>query len=128
MRDLQIYEGIRSWLRELFPALNDSQIQDLGWNASFLNAFLQTHAEEVLLSKNVTATQTFDFFPSRLTILTLICSNPSSMLISLDLDICRVTTLVSKERVVAPAGLLVVSGLVLALPWTILRARRMRGA
>jgi hypothetical protein len=121
---LGFFTGIRSWLNESFPGLNSSQIQDWSNNATVLAAFLEAHPEAVLASHAGTESLSVEFFPSKPTNVTLVIANPGSFRISVSMDVSILSRLVSKEQVSVPAGVLVASGLVLALPRAILSAKK----
>lgn len=126
MHHLQLNEWARSWVMENFPDLNESEIWQGIYNATVLEAFLQMHLEDVLLNETVNRDQPVDFFPSKVTNVTVVISNPSLMRVDVDVDVGGITTLAAKERVVLPAEVLIASGAILVLPWPVRKARGLR--
>jgi hypothetical protein len=91
-----------------------------------LEAYLQEHTDEILFSGTVDPELSLDFFPPRVTEVWFVYSNPSTMLANVTESFRYETVLVSKEQVLMPAVMLIVSGVLLALPWTFERWRRHR--
>ncbi len=95
-------------------------------DVSVLKAFLQRQPEDVLRNETVHRVFSLDFFPSKLTNITAVLSNPSQAWIDADLKISGRTTLVSRERAVAPAQILIASGAVLVIPLVVMGIRMRR--
>ena len=88
---------------------------------SELEAYLGEHPDEILFSGMVDPELSLDFFPPRVTEVCFVYSNPSTMLANVTESFRYETVLVSKDQVLMPAVMLIVSGVLLALPWTVER-------
>lgn len=110
---LELSDWAESWIREHFPDLW-SEI----YNVSVLHEFLQAHPGTLLLNKTVNGEYSLDYFPSKVTNVTIVVPNPSLMWAKGKIHLTEIATLVPRERVVLPAEALIASGVVLALPWT----------
>ena len=106
------------WAKEHFPDLNETQIWSQMYNVSVLHEFLQAHPGALLHNETVNGEHSLDYFPSKVTNVTIVISNPSLMWADGEIRLAEIATLVPRERVVLPAEVLLASGVVLALPLT----------
>ena len=120
---LQLREWALSWVKEHFPSLNESQVYWAMLNISVLNAYLQTHPENVMLSEGVKGEWSIEFFPPKVTNVTLVASNPSLNSISVNMKTTPITTLVPRQRAFTVTEVLFVSGIALALPRTVKKSK-----
>jgi hypothetical protein len=121
---LELSEWAESWIREEYPDLDETQIWSEMYNVSVLHEFLQAHPGALLLNETVNGEYSLDYFPSKVTNATIVISNPSLMWADGDIYLKEIATLVPRERVVMPAEMLIASGVVLALPWTVQKSKR----
>ena len=114
---------IESWMKEQFPGLNETQISREIRKMSFLELFLEANPEHILLRDVLDPDQPYDFFPSRATNVTVVLANPSPDRVLVEwVRVEGIATLVPRDRTLTPAGLLILSGTVLALPRIITRS------
>jgi len=119
----QLREWVFSWTKEHYPALNESQVYREMFNASVLEAYLQTHPENVLLNQGVKGGWSIDFFPQKATNVTVVFSNPSIMSIDMNMKITGITTPVPRNHALMLIQTLLVSGTVLTLPWAVKKSK-----
>jgi hypothetical protein len=115
---LELSEWTESWIREHYPDINETQIWSEMYNVSVLHEFLQAHPRFLILNETVNGEHSLDYFPSKVTNVTILVSNPSLTWADGKIYLKEIATLVPRERVVMPAEVLIASGVVLALPWT----------
>jgi len=113
---LQLREWALSWVKEHFPSLNASQAYWATLDMSVLEAYLQTHPENVMLNEGVKGEWSFEFFPPNVTNVTIVVSNPSLAPTSVDMKTTPIATLVPRQRAVTITEVLFATGIVLALP------------
>jgi len=113
----------KTWIAENFPNLNEAQISMGLNNASVLEALVQAHSTDVLLNEEVKGNFSTTYFPQKITNATIVVSNPSLIPVDVNVEVKGLFTVVPRERVVTPAITLIVSGIVLVLPWTIGKGR-----
>lgn len=121
---LQMTQQIRSWLAEEYPTMNGTQIYELSHNASIFETYLQAYSQDILLQASIDEEWSIEFYPPKMTNVTFVYSNPSPTSVNFDLWVTEVTTLVVKEQVLVPTVVLIVSGAVLAVPWSVQRRNK----
>lgn len=119
---LQLLESIKSWIKEHFPTLNETQVL-MRWEASVLEAFLQTRPEDILLKETVKGERSIDFFPPKATNVTVLVSNPSLMPVDVNRKITVMSTVVPRGRIATTIEVLTALGVALALPWTVKKSK-----
>jgi hypothetical protein len=112
-------DWVRTWITENFPTLNGIQVGMGLNNASVFEAFLQTHQKDVLFNETVEGELSMDFFPPKISNMTLVVSNPSITTVNVDIETTGIVTLVSRERITMPMVTLITSGIILVIPWAI---------
>jgi len=120
---LEVRTWLFSWIKEHFPALNESQYYTVMYNISILEAYLQTCPENVMLSERVNGEWSTEFFPQKVANVTIIVSNPSLAAISVNLKTTPIATLVPRQRALTITEILIISGIVLAIPRIALHLR-----
>ncbi len=103
------------------PNLDDPQTWDMMWDVAVLDKGLQTHPEIILWDPPPSSSFSHELFPADALDIMVIIANPSSSAVEVDMEIRDLAALAAKERVVAAARLLVSIGIVLTIPWLILR-------
>jgi len=115
---LQLREQFLSWIKEHYPLLNETQTMMGMYNASVLGAFLQTRPpEEILLTETVNGEWSIDFFPRKATNVTVVFSNPSLVLINVDVEMTGIAIPMPKYHALMITQTLLVSGTVSTVPW-----------
>jgi hypothetical protein len=112
----ELMNWAETWAREHFPDLNETQIWSQMYNVSVLHEFLQAHPGALLHNETVNGEHSVDYFPSKVTNVTIVISNPSLLWADSEIRLVEIATLVPRERVVMPALVLLASGAILILP------------
>ena len=112
----ELMNWAETWAKEHFPELDETQIWSQMYNVSVLHEFLQAHPEALLHNETVNGEHSVDYFPSKVTNVTIVISNPSLMWADAEIRLVEIATLVPRERVVMPALMLLASGAILIFP------------
>ncbi|MEM2087406.1 MAG: hypothetical protein QXF52_01870 [Thermoproteota archaeon] len=111
-----------SWVKERFPSINETDIWYASLNITVLNAFIEANPNTVLWKSNMSRTVSKEFSFRRITNCTIVVSNPSSKSVDITLEY-RVGLLVVPEGSLLQSQLLILTGIVLAIPWIIISFR-----
>ena len=106
---------------ETLPNLDDPQTWDMMWDVAVLDKGLQTHPEIILWDPPPSSSFSHELFPADALDIMAVVANPSSSAVEVDMEIRDLAALAAKERVIVAARLLIPIGIVLAIPWLILR-------
>jgi hypothetical protein len=107
--------------REAYPDLNDTQIWDIMWDVAILDEGLQTHPEIILWGPPPSSMFFYEFSPAEVLNIMAVVANPSSNTVQVNMEIRDLAALAVKERVIVATRLLISIGIVLAIPWLVLR-------
>ena len=103
------------------PNLDDPQTWDMMWDVAVLDKGLQTHPEIILWDPPPSSSFSHELFPADALDIMAVVANPSSSAVEVDMEIRDLAAVAAKERVIVAARLLIPIGIVLAIPWLILR-------
>jgi len=103
------------------PNLDDPQTRDIVWNVAVLDKGLQTYPEIILWDPPPSSLFSHELFPADALDIMAVVANPSSSAVEVDMEITDLAAVAAKERVILAARLLIPIGIVLAIPWLILR-------
>ena len=103
------------------PNLDDPQTWDMMWDVAVLDKGLQTHPEIILWDPPPSSSFSHELFPADALDIMAVFANPSSSAVEVDMEIRDLAALAAKERVIVAARLLIPIGIVLTIPWLILR-------
>ena len=106
---------------EALPNLDDPQTWDMMWDVAVLDKGLQTHPEIILWDPPPSSSFSHELFPADALDIMAVVANPSSSAVEVDMEIRDLAAVAAKERVIVAARLLIPIGIVLAIPWLILR-------
>jgi len=106
---------------ETHLSLNDSQTWDMMWDVAVLNKGLQTHPEIILWGPPPGSSFSHELLPADALDIMVVIANPSSNTVEVDWKVKEIAAVAAKERVIVAARLLIPIGIVLAIPWLILR-------
>jgi len=106
---------------EALPNLDDPQTWDMIWDVAVLDKGLQTHPEIILWDPPPSSSFSHELFPADALDIMAVVANPSSSAVEVDMEIRDLAAVAAKERVIVAARLLIPIGIVLAIPWLILR-------
>jgi len=101
--------------------LYNPQTRGMVWNVTVLDKGLETHPEIILWESPPSSALSHEFFPADVLDITVIVANPSANTVEVDVWIKEVTAVAPKDRAIVAARLLIPLGIVLAIPWLILR-------
>jgi len=103
------------------PNLDDPQTLSMLWNVAVLDKGLQAHPEIILWDPPPGSSFSHELFPADALDIMVIIANPSSSAVEVETEIRDLAAVAAKERVIVAARLLIPIGIVLAIPWLILR-------
>jgi len=106
---------------ETHPDLDDPQTWDMMWDVAVLDKGLQTHPEIILWDPPPSSSFSHELFQADALDIMAVVANPSSNTVEVDWKVKEIAAVASKERVIVAARLLIPIGIVLAIPWLILR-------
>ena len=106
---------------ETLPNLDDPQTWDMMWDVAVLDKGLQTHPEIILWDPPPSSSFSHELFPADALDIMAVVANPSSSAVEVDMEIRDLAAVAAKERVIVAARLLIPIGIVLTIPWLILR-------
>jgi len=106
---------------ETSPNLDDPQTWNIMWDVAVLNKGLQTHPEIILWDPPPGSSFSHELFPADALDIMAVVANPSSNTVEVDMEMKEIAAVAPKERVIIAARLLIPIGIVLAIPWLILR-------
>jgi len=106
---------------ETHLSLNDSQTWDMMWDVAVLDKGLQTHPEIILWDPPPGSSFSHELLPADALDIMVVIANPSSNTVEVDWKVKEIAAVAAKERVIVAARLLIPIGIVLAIPWLILR-------
>jgi len=106
---------------ETSPNLDDPQTWNIMWDVAVLNKGLQTHPEIILWYPPPGSSFSHELFPADALDIMAVVANPSSNTVEVDMEMKEIAAVAPKERVIIAARLLIPIGIVLAIPWLILR-------
>lgn len=119
---LNVFQGYlqdwtTSWVRERFPNLQDYEVWSASHNITVLNAFLESHSDVVFWKSDISNKILKDFFPTTVSNVTTILTNPSLSMVWHEYEVKSITSLAPQERILLSTQLLIPIGLVLTIPW-----------
>jgi hypothetical protein len=106
---------------ETHLSLNDSQTLSMLWNVAVLDKGLQTYPEIILWDPPLSSAFSHELFPADTLDIMAVVANPSSNTVEFDMKMQKAAAVAAKERVILAARLLIPIGIVLTIPWLILR-------
>jgi len=106
---------------ETHLSLNDSQTWDMMRDVAVLDKGLQTHPEIILWGPPPGSSFSHELLPADALDIMVVIANPSSNTVEVDWKVKEIAAVAAKERVIVAARLLIPIGIVLAIPWLILR-------
>ena len=104
-----------------FPDLFGPQTQNMVWNVTVLDKGLETHPEIILWDPPQGSTFSHELFPEDVLNMMAVVANPSSNTVEVDWKVKEIAAVASKDRIIVAARLLIPIGIVLTIPWLILR-------
>jgi hypothetical protein len=106
---------------ETLPNLDDPQTWDMMWDVAVLDKGLQAHPEIILWDPPPSSAFSQELFPADTLDIMAVVANPSSSVVEVNMEIRDLAAVAAKERVIVAARLLIPIGIVLTIPWLILR-------
>ena len=107
---------------QTLPNLDDPQTQSMLWNVAVLDKGLQAHPEIILWDPPPGSSFSHELLSAdALLDIMAVIANPSSNTVEVDWKVKEIASVVAKERAIVAARLLIPLGIVLAIPWLILR-------
>jgi hypothetical protein len=106
---------------ETHLSLNDSQTWDMMRDVAVLDKGLQTHPEIILWGPPPGSSFSHELLPADALDIMVVIANPSSNTVEVDWKVKEIAAVAAKERVIVAARLIIPIGIVLAIPWLILR-------
>jgi len=110
---------IQGWVSEQYPNLDEFEQDMKTRDIEVIEQFLVTHPGRILSNITMTGSQRIDYFPYKLTNVTVLFVDPSETHGFVRIGITSVTALVSGSRVFIPSVALMVIGSPPALLWII---------
>jgi len=101
--------------------LYNPQTRGMVWNVTVLDRGLETHPEIILWDPPPSSTFSHELFPKDILSIVDVVANPSSDTVEVDVWITEVTAVAPKDRIIVASRLLIPIGIVLTIPWLILR-------
>jgi hypothetical protein len=110
---------IQDWILEQYPDLDEFQLFSKTHDGEIIEQFLVTHQGRILSNITTTGSQKMDYFPIKMTNVTVLYKNPFGTQGPFSLGVNSVSALISGERVLIPSIVLKVVGGPPALLWVI---------
>jgi hypothetical protein len=123
MHPQQLGEWTRSWVKEHYPSLNESQVLSEMKTAPVLEAFLQAHPGNVLLHEEMNGKWFIEYFPLKVVNITIITYNSLSTLTSFSVEETSITTYIPRQNAIPIAEVFIAFGVVSVLPLAVMKIK-----